>query len=416
MDQTKRQINPSQLKFAKGGTTGRPLTYGQNLQDELSVPEEETDNIELSTYNNDLNFNIPKNKIYFTGRNAILPNNSSLNTAYNTGITTPTTVRGFTPKYPEINGKYGKFMMFPNKNGINYDPNWYSPKVGKSFSDINNVPQIGTNSIGSASTGPINNGPDITPLSTEKKKTDWAGIGSTALEAAPMIYNLLQKKPDQMPTAPYMDTQMVIPERMSNEQDLREAERNYSAMVNDQSLPAAQRLLASRQLQSTKAQILQQTENQYKQDINRAQEVNAAKIHKNIDTAMKIKDINDANIGAYANQRAQAMGDISQLAQKKTLEKNMAKKNDMMMNTLKSTFPDYTFKDDGTIVNKEGKPLSAEELTKVKTLYNALMNYNGQGLYNNPNVDPAYMNSYQAWDYSYGSPENTNYNKATGKK
>lgn len=461
---------PEQQTMAYGGTTGWPpykeynpytmnpsgidIPTEEESQEDLNSRarfinpvkqvdiEEETDNIELSTYNNDLNFNIPKNKIYFTGRNANLPNNISLNTAYNTGIMPTTTNKGFTPKYPGITGNYGKFMMFPNNKGLNFDPNNplnYNPQPGQSFNANaeteqtqaaaptvynNNSAGIGQTGAGVGDAGAIETEEQKKERRKEEKQkrrkeeeqSKRKSAGAGILEAAPMIYNLLQKRPDQMPTAPYMDTQMVTPERMSNEQDLREAERNYSAIVNDKSLPVAQRLLASRQLQSTKAQILQQTENQYKQDINRAQEVNTAKIHKNIDTAMKIKDINDANIGAYANKRAQAMGDISQLAQKKTLEKNMAKKNDMMMNTLKSTFPDYTFKDDGTIVNKEGKPLSAEELTKVKTLYNALMNYNGQGLYNNPNVDPAYMNSYQAWDYSYGSPENTNYNKATGKE
>lgn len=225
----------------------------------------------------------------------------------------------------------------------------------------------------------------------ENTPVNWKNAVGTIMEAAPMIYNMFANKPDTMKTAPYMNQMMKSPERMDNYQDLREAERTYSAIINDQSLSPQQRLMAAKQLQSVKAQIVNHTNNQYKQDINRVEEQNANIRQRNIDTAMKIKDVNDANIGAYANKRAQAMGDLSQLVQKSMLEKNMRSKNDYTMNALKSAFPNLTFKPDGTIVDKTtGKVAGDDILKQVNELYtymNAVNSggiaYNGFGTNNN---------------------------------
>ena len=240
----------------------------------------------------------------------------------------------------------------------------------------------------------------------EQGSIDWGNAISTVAQAAPMVYNLLSKKPDEMKTGPYMNTDMMEPKRMDSSQDLREAERTYSAIINNQSLPAAQRLLASRQLQSVKNQILSQQNNQYKQDINRTEEANANIRQRNIETAMKIKDVNDANIAAYANMRAQAAGDISQLAQKTKLESNMAKNNTMMMNALKTTFKDFTFKNDGTILQKNGKPLTAEQMQSINSYLSALQAYNSYGGAGYLNEQTSYYPTYQYFNPNYGKQQN----------
>lgn len=237
------------------------------------------------------------------------------------------------------------------------------------------------------------------PIKDRNKNLGVVGdVIGTVAEAAPMIYNMFQPKPDKMSTAEYMNTKMLNPKRMDTTNDIREAERTYSAIINDQSLSPQQRMLASRQLQAVKGQVLQQANNMYKQDMNRAEELNANIRQQNIDTAMKIKDTNDANVAAYANSKSQAAGDLSQMVQKRRLEMNMRKSNDMQMNAVRSAFPDIEFKKDGTMSKKGGVPLTKEELEEINKLiytmtylnqYNtgSYQGYNNNGYINSANYD-----------------------------
>jgi len=288
-----------------------------------------------------------------------------------------------------------------------YDINWQKSNWKKK--DVDYMTPIKSKDIQIPQTTDINNyniskAPehnDVTGLSQPIKDKNLGvaeDVIGTVAEAAPMIHNMFQPKPDKMSTAEYMNTKMFNPKRMDTTNDIREAERTYSAIINDQSLSPQQRMLASRQLQAVKGQILQQANNMYKQDMNRAEELNANIRQQNIETAMKIKDTNDANVAAYANSKSQAAGDLSQMIQKRRLEMNMRKSNDMQMNAVKSAFPDIEFKKDGTMSKKGGTALTSAEIEEINKLiytmtylnqYNtgSYQGYNNNGYINSANYD-----------------------------
>lgn len=208
----------------------------------------------------------------------------------------------------------------------------------------------------------------------ERKKKDRnaksKGVGAGLLEAAPMIYNLLQNKPEQTALAPLLNTNFMTPKMQEDAQQLREAERTYGAIINDKNKSTAERLQAARMLQAAKGQIMENTINKYRQDEMIAKQFNAEITNRNIAMGYQVGVDNAADRASIKNAQSQAMKDLSQLAQKRNLEGNMADKNEYLKNAVKSIYPEFEIKDDGTVVYAKTKAkLSDEDQQK----YNALM-------------------------------------------
>ncbi len=218
------------------------------------------------------------------------------------------------------------------------------------------------------------------PQAPKKSGMNFGDIAYNIGMMAPAIYNLTSSAPKADDVSQYMNRERMKPERMNADASLREAERSFSAMVNDPAIPWQQRNAAAKQLASLKSQTLQGVENDYKQQMLQATQFNAGINQQNIQTAMAVKDKNDADVGAYYNMKAQAATDISQIAQKSRLEKNMRDRNDMVKNSMKSAFANYEYNDKGELVYKNSKtPLTDAE---VKALTQMLHSFSGQ--YNQP--------------------------------
>lgn len=247
---------------------------------------------------------------------------------------------------------------------------------------------------------------DYVKQSWEPKVNSKNTIGNvlgTAAELAPQIYNLFQKRPEEKNIDRFMNTDAIKAERMNVTQQVRDLERTYAAIINDQSLSPAERLMASRQLQSEKNKLYQGVDNQYITDINQAKQMNTAIKQQNIQTAMTLEDQYAADTAAYMNMKAQAAGDISQYAQKKRLEGNINTQNEQLQNALKSAFPTYSFNADGSITNKEtGELLSAEEIKRVEDYFTGLTTLNRTTLKQDPYWSNTGYGNQSAYSYAYG--------------
>lgn len=337
----------------------------------------------------------------------------NLNPTYNNQ--TPPTVNGYTPSIYNTSDSRNRSMFNTREQALSAgiqapDPNdikmnMFQPKENLLYSK--QTQQFVDNMKNGTYNTSATSAEDETDDKNPNKKEIIAGMVKNALnsavELAPQIYNLFQKRPEEKNIDRFMNTDAIKAERMNVTQQVRDLERTYAAVINDQSLSPAERLMASRQLQSEKNKLYQGVDNQYITDINQAKQMNTAIKQQNIQTAMTLEDQYAADTAAYMNMKAQAAGDISQYAQKKKLEGNINTQNEQLQNALKSAFPTYSFNADGSITNKEtGEPLSAEEIKRVEDYFTGLTTLNRTTLKQDPYWSNTGYGNQSAYSYAYG--------------